>query len=105
MDILEATTRVESYCSGLSKESFLLDTKTQDAVVRNIEVVGEAVGKLSPAILEANKSLPWQEMSAMRNKVIHEYFGINHDIVWVVACRELPSLRPVLERIDGHLEA
>ena len=91
-DIREAIQRVESYVSGLSYEDFLDDTKTQDAVIRNIEIMGEAAKGVSEAVRETLPSIPWHNIAGMRDRLIHDYFGVNLDIVWQVVSEELPQL-------------
>lgn len=105
-DILEAMERIITYTSGLSYTQFMEDTRTQDAVLRNIEVIGEAVKRLSPPLRKRYPAVPWKDIAAMRDKVIHHYFGINYDIVWAVASEEVPKLRPtiqtILKQIKGY---
>jgi len=104
-DILEAMQRIISYTGGLSYERFMEDKRTQDAVVRNIEVIGEAAKRLSSPLKKQHPAIPWKDMAGMRDKVIHHYFGINYDIVWTVANEEIPRLLPriagVLEKLHG----
>lgn len=104
-DILEAMQRIISYTGGLSYEQFMEDRRTQDAVVRNIEVIGEAAKRLSSSLKKQHLTIPWRDMAGMRDKVIHDYFGINYDIVWTVASEEIPKLLPgiagVLEKLRG----
>jgi len=87
------------YTAGLTYEQFLDDDKTQDAVIRNLQVVGEAVKKLSTPLKQAHSQIPWKEMAGIRDKIVHEYFGINYDVVWTVAQEELPSLLSQIEAI------
>src|SRR5262249_20869365 len=91
-DILEAIRRAEAYMEGQSYEQFLVDTKTQDAVIRALEIVGEATKKLSPALRERHPEIPWKNMAGVRDKLIHDYFGVNFDVVWKIVRDELPSL-------------
>ncbi len=98
-DVVEAAQRIVSYTAELSYEEFLADRKTQDAVLRNLQVMGEAVKKLSAPVKQAHPHLPWKQMAGMRDKVVHDYFGINYDIVWALAKQELPALLPSLAAI------
>ncbi|MDX2034030.1 MAG: DUF86 domain-containing protein [Blastocatellia bacterium] len=101
-DILEAIRRVGDYTAGISYEAFLLDTKTQDAVVRNLEIIGEAVKNLSEELRAAHPAIAWKGMAAIRDKLIHHYFGVNLDVVWQVVTVELPPMIGALSNIlDG----
>jgi len=103
-DVLEAMRRIIAYTCDLSREQFLEDRRTQDAVIRNIEVIGEAAKSLSAALKAKHPAIPWKEMASMRDKVIHHYFGINYDIVWNVAKKEIPNtvhqVESVLTEVD-----
>lgn len=98
-DMLQAAQRIVAYNCGLSYEDFLCDIKTQDAIVRNIEILGEAAGKISADFKKANPTLPWHNIIGMRNRLVHEYFGVNLDIVWSVAQDDLPGLIAMLENL------
>ncbi len=80
-DMLEGATRIIDYCKGLSFEQFLKDIKTQDAVVRNIEIVGEAVKNISEGLKTQHAAIPWKSIAGMRDRLIRDYFGVNLDIV------------------------
>jgi uncharacterized protein with HEPN domain len=103
-DLVEAVQRIIDYTVELTYEEFLADRKTQDAVLRNLQVIGEAVKKLSPHVKQAHPHLPWKQMAGMRDKVVHDYFGINYDIVWTLAKEELPALMPSLTGIHAKSE-
>jgi len=75
------------------------DIKTQDAVVRNLEIIGEATKNLSVNIRKSHPKVPWKDLMGMRDKMIHHYFGINYEIVWTIAKEELAGLLPQIERI------
>lgn len=94
--ILEAMQRIALYIDGLDYSSFLDDTKTQDAVIRNLEVIGEASKNLSPQFRLATPEIPWKNLAGMRDRLIHRYFGVNLDIVWQAASVELPALAKAL---------
>jgi uncharacterized protein with HEPN domain len=81
-DILEAIGKIEKYTDGLSFEQFRNDDKTVDAVIRNFAVFGEAAKQIPAKIRNINApEIPWKEMAGMRDKLVHEYFGIRHDVV------------------------
>lgn len=83
----------------MSYETFLADTKTQDAIVRNTEIIGEAAKAISERLRANSSHIPWKSMAGMRDRLIHYYFGVNLDIVWQVASVELPHLDSELARI------
>ena len=92
-DILDAIDRIASYVAGMDYEHFLTDRKTQDAVTRNIEIIGEAARALPEDFKERHADVPWSEIVAMRNVIVHQYFGILPEVVWDVVKNELPVLR------------
>lgn len=95
-DIQEAVQRIVQYTRGMGYEKFVEDTKTQDAVVRNLEIIGEAVKNLPVEVRAAYPQVPWKGMAGMRDRLIHDYFGVNLDIVWQIVATELPG---VIEQI------
>jgi len=92
-DILDAIDRIGSYVEGMTYADFLADRKTQDAVTRNIEIIGEAARSLTAQFKQEHPSVPWEETIAMRNVVVHQYFGVLPDVIWDVIENELPPLR------------
>ncbi len=102
-DILEAARRAASYTDGLSFEEFLQDTKTQDAAVRNLEIIGEAVKQIPGDVRARAPQIPWTSIAGMRDKLIHHYFGVNLDIVWDVIRSDLPTLVESVKNLLGSL--
>ena len=100
-DIREALHRTMLYVAGMSYESFVVDTKTQDAVIRNLEILGEATKNLSEELRAKYPNVPWRSMAGARDRLIHHYFGINLDIVWQIVTLELPQVASQLETIEG----
>jgi len=98
-DILEALKRISTYTNQLSYKQFMNDTKTQDAVIRNLEVIGEATKNLSNRLRKKYIQIPWKDMAGMRDKMIHHYFGINYDIVWTIVKEEIRKLLPEVQKI------
>ena len=74
------------------KSAFMDDRKTQDAVVRNLEIIGEAAKNVSEQLRRAHEDVPWRRIAGMRDKLIHEYFGVNLEVVWSAVEQELPKL-------------
>jgi uncharacterized protein with HEPN domain len=98
-DIREAIQRISTYTAGLTYEEFMKDIKTQDAVVRNLEIIGEATKNLSSVLKKSYPNIPWKDLMGMRDKMIHHYFGINYEIVWTIAREELAGFLPQIEEI------
>lgn len=98
-DMLLAMNRVAEYIAGLSFNEFKHDYKTVDAVIRNFEVIGEASKNIPKEIKERYPLVPWEEMYLMRNKISHEYFGIDYEILWDVASNYLPDNKIQIEDI------
>lgn len=91
-DMREAINRITTYVTGKSFLSFVADTKTQDAVIRNLEILGEAAKNLSESVRSQYSGIPWKSMASVRDRLIHHYFGVNLDIVWQIATIELPRV-------------
>jgi uncharacterized protein with HEPN domain len=96
-DIVEALRRAQAYSADQAYDSFLADTKTQDAVIRTLEIVGEATKRLSVSLRERHPEIPWKSMAGARDKLIHDYFGVNIDVVWQIVRDEVPTLLPQVE--------
>jgi uncharacterized protein with HEPN domain len=99
-DIREAIVRIQRYTEGLRYEEFLLDLKSQDAVVRNLQILGEAVKHLPAQLTEKHQHIEWSKIAGLRDRLVHHYFGVNWDIVWDVIATKLG---PLLEQIDALL--
>ena len=98
--ILEAADRIVTYGQH-DEEAFRRDLMIQDAIVRNLQVMGEAVKKVSPETRAAHPNIPWKDIAGMRDRVVHDYFGVSLDIVWDVVRNHVPPLRDALRRIVG----
>ncbi len=98
-DIQEAIRRIGEYTAGMTYEAFLEDMKTQDAVIRNLEIIGEATKSLSKELRARHPHVPWKGMAGVRDRLIHHYFGVNLDIVWQIVTDELPEVALQLESI------
>lgn len=91
LHIRDAIDQIFEYITA-DKAQFLEDRKTQDAVARNLEIIGEAVKRLSPALRAAQPEIPWKRIAGTRDKMIHDYFGVDWNLVWQVVEKELPAL-------------
>lgn len=98
-DMKEAINRIISYTSRMDYDGFRQDYKTQDAVIRNIEILGEAAKLLSDETKEKYPNIPWKDIVGTRDKLIHDYFGVSIDVVWDIAKNEIPTLSVQLKDI------
>jgi len=97
--VLDAILKVESYLLGLDESAFLADTRTQDAVVRQLEIIGEATKKVSSEVRGRNSDTPWQDIAGMIDKLVHDYFSVDMRRVWNTAKRDLPPLKATVIRL------
>ena len=98
-DICQAIEKATRYCAGMSFDTFAMDEKTADAVVRNLEVIGEAANRLPDEFKETHSEIEWHKIVGLRNRIVHEYFGVDLEIIWHILHRELPSLQASIRRI------
>lgn len=99
LDIEEALGRILTYTAGMKWEEYLRDYKTQDAVVRNLEIIGEATKNLSDDFREQHQEIPWRDMAGTRDRLTHHYFGINQEIVWQIVEQDIRGLKSQIEQI------
>lgn len=98
-DILDAITRIREYTAPIDYEEFTRDRKTQDAVVRNLEIIGEAAGRLPESVRIGAGGIDWRKIIAMRNILAHEYFGMSLPIVWDVVRNKLGPLETTCKKL------
>ncbi|QQS37367.1 MAG: DUF86 domain-containing protein [Ignavibacteriales bacterium] len=103
-DMLQSMRRISEYIAGMDFNSFMNDQKTIDAVVRNFEIIGEAAKNLPENLVAMYPEVPWKEMYYMRNKISHEYFGIDYEMIWDIAVNHLPTNKTQIEDIIETLE-
>lgn len=98
-DILESIGLMEEYIKDVSREDFMSSTMYLDLMVRRLEVIGEATSNISEELKEKHSDIPWHEISGMRNKLIHEYFGVDKDLVWDTVKQDIPEFKKNIQEI------
>lgn len=98
-DILESIEYIESYIEGIQEHEFYNDSEKQDAVLRRLEIIGEAVKNLPDEMKNQNDSIPWRKIAGMRDIIIHQYFGVTLSMIWEVTQRELPDLKIRIQKL------
>ncbi len=96
-DILESAKKIQRYTAGIAFEQFTLDEKTADAVARNFEIIGEAANRLSEEFKAQYPKIDWNRIRGFRNRIVHDYFGIDYEIVWKIIENFLPNMIGDLE--------
>jgi uncharacterized protein with HEPN domain len=91
-DIIDSSTKILNYTEGMTFESFRQDPKTIDAVIRNFEIIGEAANRLPDANKEYHPDIDWFKIRGVRNRIVHDYMGIDYGIVWQIREQFLPVL-------------
>jgi len=103
-DILECIEKIEKYTKGVSYEKFAKSTLIEDAVIRNLEVIGEAVKKIPADVKREYSGIEWKKISGLRDVLIHEYFGINLEIVWDIIVNKIPELKVSIMKISEAIK-
>ncbi|MGH9429056.1 MAG: HepT-like ribonuclease domain-containing protein [Terriglobia bacterium] len=98
-DILDAARKIRTYTEGMSQKTFAADPKTLDAVVRNLEIIGEAIKKIPEEIRSKYPGVDWKKIAGLRDILIHEYFGIDVEIIWDIVQNKLPVLEKQVQQI------
>ena len=97
--IFESICDIERYTKGLSASDFHLNTQVQDAVIRKLEITGEAVKNIPKFFKNKQSKIPWQKIAGTRDILIHEYFGVDLNLVWIVVKKELPKLKKEIVKL------
>ena len=98
-DMLDNAQRALRFVKGMKYEDFVKDDKTIYAVIRAVEVIGEAAGNIPENVRSRHPDIPWRDIRGMRSKLVHQYFGINMEVVWQTIHEDLPSLVSILKKI------
>ncbi len=98
-DILNAIVEVEEFTRGMSYDTFIVDKRTTNAVIRSLEVLGEATKHIPAGFRNKHPDVPWNKMAGMRDVLIHDYMGVDLKTVWKVARERLPEIKPFIETL------
>ncbi len=104
-DIWESIEKIERYTEGMTQDSFQNDEKTTDAVVRNLEIIGEAASRLPKNFTDKHSKLEWVKIKGLRNRIVHEYFGVDIQIIWQILEKDLPAFKTSLKSIRDQLDS
>jgi uncharacterized protein with HEPN domain len=103
-DIWESIEKIERYIENLTQDKFQNDEKTTDAVVRNLEIIGEAAGRLPEDFTNQHSEIEWVKIIGLRNRIVHEYFGVDLQIIWQILKKDIPTFKVSLENIRSQLD-
>lgn len=98
-DILSSIAKIKSYTAGYTFDSFVEDSKTLDAVIRNFEIIGEAANRLPEDFKDSHEGINWFRIRGFRNRIVHDYMGIDYQIVWTIIDKDLDKLAAELKKI------
>lgn len=102
-DIIDSISKINKYVAGIDYQKFVNDDRTVDAVIRNFEIIGEASWRLPPEFKSKHSNIDWEKLRGFRNRIVHDYFGIDYEIVWNIISNTLPefedSIKIILEEI------
>jgi len=102
--ILDAIKDVEESLKDITKDQFIKNKDVKEANIRRIEIIGEAVKNISQSLKDEHKEIEWTKIAGTRDKMIHNYFGVNLDIIWDIIKKDLPKLKKQIEKIKKDLE-
>ena len=103
-DIIDAIDKIMEFVGSMNYDDFLGDDKTRSAVVRKLEIIGEAAKNVPDSLKHNYKAIPWKEMAKMRDKISHDYFGVDYEIVWKVLKEKLPPLKLQIQEVLADIK-
>jgi len=103
-DIWESIEKIERYTKSMNQNDFESDEKTIDATVRNLEIIGEAAGRLPENFTNQYSEIEWYKIKGLRNRIVHEYFGVDLQIIWQIFKKDLPAFKVSLKKIRSELK-
>ena len=101
--ILDSIARIENYLREVDESRFMSSDLLQDGVIRQIQIIGEAFKRISSGLRTRYQLIPWQDMAGMRNKLVHDYFGVDSGLVWITATEDLPALKEFITQVISEL--
>ena len=102
-DILESIAKIEEYTAEIDFSHFLDNSQIQDAILRRLEIIGEAVKHIPKDLKKLHPDVPWKEIAGLRDVLIHEYFGVKPDRIWKVVSQDIPELKRFIQLMDREL--
>jgi uncharacterized protein with HEPN domain len=100
---MDAISRIGEYLQGINEEEFVRNYLVQDGVIRQLEIIGEATKQISQETRNKHRNIPWKDMAGMRDKLIHNYFGVDVEQVWFTASNDIPTLQIEIEELVDNL--
>ncbi len=102
-DICASVAKIKTYTAGMSDQQFYADDKTMDAVIRNFEIIGEAANRIPDELKDEYQKINWHKIRGFRNRIVHDYMGIDYEIVWEIICSDLDTLAQDIQEIVNTL--
>ena len=101
-DIIEAAAKIASYTAGMTREDFISSGMAADAVVRNLEIIGEAANRLPAEFTDKHSGIEWRKIIGLRHRIVHDYFGVDLDIIWSIIRRDLPDFVSKIVTLENY---